>query len=106
MLPLLVAVAGAEAVVAFLMASGVPPLVRLGQQGVELCRSSKGARVVAKTVTGAFVVRLASDVSSTLRRTERSVADPVLVRSQVLEIALICKRFGRHLETLRCNHRS
>lgn len=96
MLPLLIAVAGAEAVVAFCLASKVTPLVKLGQNVVDLLRCNKGARVVAKTVTGAVVVRLASDLTSTLklqRRMERSgaaVADPMLARSQMLEITLIC----------------
>lgn len=103
MLPLLIAVAGAEAVVAFCLASKVTPLVKLGQNVVDLLRCNKGARVVAKTVTGAVVVRLASDLTSTLklqRRMERSgaaVADPMLARSQMLEITLICKPFAHLL---------
>lgn len=101
MLPLLAAVAGAEAVVAFLLASNVTPLVKLGQNAVDACRGNKVARVIAKTVTGAFVVRLASDLSSTLRLQSRmqrtsgaaNVAVQSLARSQMLEITLICKRF-------------
>ncbi|KAG0605034.1 hypothetical protein M758_9G026600 [Ceratodon purpureus] len=91
MLPLLVAVAGAEAVVAFLLASRVTPLVEGGNAVVEVCRRNKAARVLVKTATGAFVVRLASDVSSALRLQRRgAVADQLLARTQMLEIALIC----------------
>ncbi|KAG0560946.1 hypothetical protein KC19_9G026100 [Ceratodon purpureus] len=91
MLPLLVAAAGAEAVVAFLLASRVTPLVEGGNAVVEVCRRNKAARVLVKTATGAFVVRLASDVSSALRLQRRvAVADQLLAQTQLLEIALIC----------------
>lgn len=92
MLPLLVAVACAESAVAFFLASKVPPLVKLGQSVVDVLRCNKGARVLVKTVTGAFVVRLASDLSSTLKLQRRgaAVADQLVARSQLLEITLIC----------------
>lgn len=95
MLPLLVAVACAESAVAFFLASKVPPLVKLGQSVVDVLRCNKGARVLVKTVTGAFVVRLASDLSSTLKLQRRgaAVADQLVARSQLLEITLICKLF-------------
>lgn len=88
MIPLLTAVAVSETVVAFCIASQAPPLVKLGQNLVEVVRSNKGARVVAKSVTGAFVIRLASDVSSTMKL--RRTGDQVLAASQLVEIALIC----------------
>lgn len=95
MLPGLVAVAGAELVVAFFLASQVTPLVKLGQNVVDVVRFNKGARVLVKSVTGAFVARLASDLRLTLKlqRSGAAVAD----RSHQLEITLICKLFTRLL---------
>lgn len=96
MLPQLIAAAGAETVLAFFLASNATPLVKLGQNFVDVVRRNRLARAIAKTMTGSLVIRLASDFSSALklqRRIERSADDDALATSQMLEITLICKLF-------------
>ncbi|XP_024369577.1 uncharacterized protein [Physcomitrium patens] len=96
MLPLLIAMAVVEAVVAYCLVSKVTPLVKLGQNVVDVFRSNKGARVVLKTVTGVVAVRLANDLSTVMklhRQMEISgahIAEQLESRSQWLEITLIC----------------
>ena len=106
MLWLLGAMAAVESLVALLLVSKVSPLVQLGQKVVEGLRSSRSGAAVVKTLSGAMLVLLASDLSSVLRirkRMEKTGAthvDQFAMQSQLLEMTLIgewvCFADGNH----------
>lgn len=85
MLRLLLALAGAEIVVAYLLSSQIESVLKLGQKIVNWMRCSRSARIVVKSLTGAIVARLASTLRSTLIS-----EDELVTQSLLLEITLTC----------------
>jgi B-cell receptor-associated protein 31 len=107
MLILLGLMAVFESVVVFLLSSGIEPMVAIGRAALGLLKSKTGS-TLAKAVSAAFVVLFASNISNVFRVQKRiakmgaSQADKSIIRSQLLEIALIgyCLLLGLMMTSL------